>query len=866
MRAFFRRLRARIKYRHFERDLAHELEQHRALAEAELTTAGRSARDARWQAARQLGNTTLAREDSRATWIPRLWQQLTQDVRYAVRGLRRAPGFALVASLTLALGIGANTAIFSVVDAAMFRPVPYKDADRLVDVYRVARTRSGEQIPIQLDGSRVQTLREIPSVFEGAEAYGTARPIALATGSDQSPWIGGFGPTLPAFLGVSPQLGRSFTPDDVRAGNAIIISDSYWQRAFGRDGNVLGAPMALADRNCVIVGVMPPTLRTVVGADADAWLPIDERTADNVIARLRPGLAAAQAQRDLDAALLRRSADTASLQLKIDGVGWNRAPAATRIMLLSVTGAVAFVLLIACANVANLLLARTISRQREIAVRAALGASRLQLMRQFFVEGMVLAALGGVEAALVSWWSIRAIPMLMPAKLAQSMLSVALPAPDLRVFGVGAIAVLVTGVLCAIAPAIRASAAIAADGLLAGGQRVAGLSRAQRRVRRAFQSLQIALTLVLLVGALLLTGSVWRLVSTPAGFDEGHLGYLTLDIPSRLFPEASQRSAIVDELLARLPSLPGVRSGAIGMPPSAGGTSTIPLSAERRPDRSVLVKISAYSVGANYFEVAGIAITEGRSFSAVDGPSAPHVVIISDNLARQLWPDRSAVGERLQRGTETDLYTVVGVVRRLRTIALASDDVQTFFPASQSNVQTSLVLRVDNQSTQVAAAVRTLVHAIDPRVTVRRIGTPDGLYAEFDPASSPRFYAILLGILAALGLLTATVGLYGLSSYAVNQRRREIGVRLAMGADIRNIRRLVIVDALGPLAIGVAAGLIASLWLATLLASQLFHVTPRDPMSIAASVAVLVMASAIAVLIPMRRATRIDAAEALRAE
>ena len=535
-------------------------------------------------------------------------------------------------------------------------------------------------------------------------------------------------------------------------------------------------------------------------------------------------------------------------------------------MLLSVTAAVGFVLLIACANVANLLLDRTLARQREIAIRGALGASRAQLMRQFVVEGMVLAVMGGAEAAIVASWTIRAIPLVMPAKLAQSMLTVALPTPDVRVFSVGCVAVLLSGALCAVAPALRASSVIATDGLLNGGQRVVGLSREQRRLRRAFQSLQIALTLLLLVGAGLLGSSLRRIVNTPAGFAEGRLAYVELAFTSQSFPQPAQKARVVDELLARLSGLPGVQGVAIGMPPTGGGTSTIPLSAEERPAQPILVKTTNFSVGANYFDVAGISLTEGRPFSAVDGPTALHNIIISDNLARQLWPGRSAVGERLQRGTHADVYTIVGVVPHLRTIELTSDDVQLFFRASPDYPQGYLVLRLTADAAPIAASVRALVRDVDPRVTVRRIGTPDGLYAEFDPAASPRFYAVLLSTLAGLGLVTATIGLYGLSSYAVSQRTREIGVRVALGADRASIRRLVIVDAFGPLAAGIAAGLLAALWLSQFLASQLFHTTPRDPLTIAATIAFLMAACAVAIVVPVRRATRIDAADALRAE
>jgi predicted permease len=790
---------------------------------------------------------------------------MLNDVRQAFRLLARNPGFTLVACLILALGIGANAAIFSVVDAALFKPLPYKDADRLVDVYQVAQSVDGERFPILFEG-HADIVREIRQVFEGVEAFSSARPMALATGTDQSPWVGGLAPALPAFLGVRPQIGRDFTREDVLAHDTIILSDGFWQRAFGRDPGVLGKTIAFADRSCVVVGVMASTFRYFVGARADAWLPIDDRDGSNFAARLRPGLTLEQAQRDLDAALMRLPPSPRPLQLQIREAEWNRIQASTRTMLLSVMAAVGFVLLIACANVANLLLARTLGRQREIAVRGALGATRGQLVRQFLIEGLVLAGLGGVVAAAVAWIGIRVIPAIMPGSLSQSLLGVSLPHLDLRVLAFDCLAVLFTGILCGVVPALRASRSAAGDGLLAGGQRIAGSSRGQRRIRIAFQTLQIALTLVLLAGAGLLIGSVLRMVNTPSGFDADRLGYVSLTFPPQSLPLQSQKSAVADELVARLSVLSGVRGVALGPPPVAGGTSTIPLAPENEPSHSVLMRTNNFYVSANYFQVAGIGLKEGRPFGPEDQPNAPHVVIISENAAGRLWPGRSAVGERLQRGTHKEAYTVVGVLPHLRTIELANDDVQLFFPMAQGGFPSSVVLRTTGDIGTVAASVRAEVLAINPRVIIQRIGTVDHLFAELDPIGSPRFYAVLLGSLAGLGLLTAAVGLYGLLSYTVSQRTREIGVRVALGADRARVRRLVLRDAFGPVALGIGGGVVAALWLSKFLASQLFHVTPQDPTTFAMMVALLVIVSGLAVVAPVLRATRIDPVDALRAE
>jgi len=454
----------------------------------------------------------------------------------------------------------------------------------------------------------------------------------------------------------------------------------------------------------------------------------------------------------------------------------------------------------------------------------------------------------------------------MPERLSQSLLGVSLPHPDFRMLAFDALAALVTGLLCGAVPAIRASGSAAVDGLLASGQRIAGSSRGQRRIRHAFQALQIALTLVLLAGAGLLIGSVLRMVNTPTGFDSEYLGYVRLTFPPQSLPLQAQKSAVGDELVARISVLPGVRGVALGQPPVAGFTSTIPLAPENEPSHSVLMRTNNFYVSANYFQVVGIRLKAGRTFGPEDQSNTPHVVIISENAAKRLWSDRSAVGERLQRGTHTEVYTVIGVLPHLKTIELANDDVELFFPIAQGGVPSSLVLRTTEDIASVAASLRAEVLAIDPRVIFQRIGMVDHLYEEFDPIGSPRFYAVLLGALAGLGLLTAAVGLYGLLSYTVSQRTREIGVRIALGADRASVRRLVIGDAFWPVALGIAAGLVAALWLSKFLASQLFHVTPQDPTTFAVIVALLVIVSGLAAFVPVLRATRIHPVDALRAE
>jgi putative ABC transport system permease protein len=419
---------------------------------------------------------------------------MLNDLRHALRLLRRQPGFTVIASLTLALGIGATAAIFSVVDAALFTPLPYRDADRLVTVAMLAKTPAGQQVPIQVDGNRAAMLRQVSTAFDGVEVFRDPSLKALAAGSGDSPLIGGFGPRFPAFLGVTPQLGRVFDDDDVNGGDTIILSDRFWRASFQADPGVIGRTIAFADRTRTVVGVMPPAFRFYVGAKTDGWLPISDRDGTDLAARLAPGITIDEAQRRLDATL--RTDARPERRYEISPTNKYRSDSSSRTMLLSLLAAVACVLVIACANVSNLVLARTLSRQREIAVRGSLGATRAQLVRQFLVEGLVLASIGGAAAVFVAWLVIRSVPSVVPVRLLPLIFGVSLPHLDVRVLAFGCAAALVSGLICGAVPAIRVSGRAAADGLLGGGQRTAGGSRAQRRMRESFLSLQVGLTLI----------------------------------------------------------------------------------------------------------------------------------------------------------------------------------------------------------------------------------------------------------------------------------------------------------------------------------------------------------------------------------
>jgi putative ABC transport system permease protein len=791
------------------------------------------------------------------------------DIRLALRLLRRNPTFSLVACVTLALGLGATTIVFSVLDAALFRPLPYRDPDRLVDVWAETQTRSGEWVLVGASGKHAERLRAVVQVFDGVEAYKPARPTLLATGSDLAPWVGAFTPSFTRLLGIAPQLGRAFTPDDVRAADAILISDSYWRREFGADRAVIGKTIVFTDRTCVVVGVMPPTFRYFVGARADAWLPMAEGDGEHLAARIRTGISSDRAQGELNAALAHSGGPTGRFELSV--AGWDRGSAfraggnrtfSVRTMLFSLFGAVGCVLLISCANVASLLLSRAVARQQEIAIRGAVGATRFRLIRQFLAEGFVMAGLGGAAAAGVAWVGIRAVPAIVPADLGDTILGASVPELDGRVLLFGVAAVMLTGLLCAIVPAIRASRP-AVGGLLGSGQGVAGPSMANRGAQSVFLTLQVGMTIVLLAGAGLMITSVVRMLNVPKAFDSANLGYASLTLPRKAYEQPAQERVFYDELIARVAAIPGVSEATAGSAPVSGIPQKFIVENSEEAGRAPL---EVFPIQPDYFRVVRLPLQEGRAFGPEDGPTAPRVAIISSNAATRFWPGQTALGKRFRVWEGAPLLTVVGVVPHTRTINLARDGVEAYVPIAQYGWPSSLVFRTGGDATPVIPAIREAVRQTDARVTLGRIGTVERLYAEFDPLGSPRLYAWLFGLLAGIALVTAAVGLYGLLSYAVGRRTREIGVRIALGADLSRVRWLVIRGALAPVLFGIGAGLVAAHWLSAYIAGELFQVAPNDPLTLGAIVLLLLAVATAAASVPTYRASRVDPVQTLRAE
>jgi predicted permease len=862
-------LRAAFRGRALNHEMREELRLHAEMHAADLERRGVARDEAVRRARAELGSFDGQREAMRQSLGLRLMDECGGDLRHALRALWRSPAFTAVAVLSLALGIGANTVIFSVVDAALFRPLPYAHADRLVHVFETLTNPAGVEVQVWAGGRRAQPLRSITAVFDGAEAYSTGLSKPLAEGQDASPQIGGFTPGFPSLLGVPLQLGRGFTPEDVASGDRIILSDGYWRRAFKGDREVIGKTIAFTDRTCVVIGVMPPTFRFLVGAGTDGWLPLGDTPAAGsyVAARLRPGLTLEQAQRDLKAALTAPIGQWRPIHVELARLEWNRGANpgrvySTRTLLFTLAGAVGILLLIACANVANLLISRTLARQREIAVRRSLGASRTRLARQFLTEGLVLAGLGSLSALAVAWIGIRSLPSVIPNELVNSVLGAWIPSLDGRALTFGCAAALFTGLVCGTGAAMRSTRSDMEHGHLSAGQRQVGSSRAHRRLRDLFQTAQIALTLVLLVGAGLFLRSLARMTSVPHGYATTNLAYASLSFPRG---DTASRGAFFDTLTARLEGSPAFAGVAVGPPPPAGGGAA-PLTPEGMPGSpSASVQGEVSYVSADYFRIAGIQLRSGRSFDSQDHARSTPVAVVSESTARRLWPDGQALGRRLSRYDDPPA-TVVGIVDDIKTWNLPRGLGQAYLPTAQRGALPSLLFRTSGDLAPAASALRSQVRSIDPRVTVTRIGSVETLAAELDPGAPGRLYAWTLGAFATLALLTAGIGLYGLVAHAVTRRTNEIGVRMALGASIAHVRWVVFSEALRPVVAGLLIGLAAAAFLSRLVSSQLFQITPHDPGTLALVIACFAAVSIGAVLVPVRRATRVDPMEALRAD
>jgi predicted permease len=861
-------------------ELREEICAHLAMEERENFESGMSPEEAHYAALQQFGNVTLAWERSREMWGWNSVQTLWQDIRYGVRQLLRSPGFTAVAVLTLALGIGANTAIFSVVNAVLLRPLPYKDSDGLVVILHYG---NGPVAPANFIDWRSQN-----HVFQrmGAAEYWTPN----LTGVDRPEQVWGLHVTSDIFplLGVQPLLGRMFLPEEDERGreHEVILSFRAWQRLFGGDNGIIGRPVTLDGEKYTIIGVMPRDFKFAPfwATKAELWapLPLAARAAVRsgnslrVFARLKPGVTLEEARAEMATITSRleeeypgTNRDYTVLPLKEKVVGEIR-PA-----LLVLLGAVGFVLLIACANVAHMLLARAAARQKEVAVRKALGAGRSRLVLQFLTESLLLTVFGAGVALLLGLWGIRILVALSPKgiprvetiSLDSHVLLFVLVVSGLTALGFG------------LTPALQVWAVNLSDSLKEGGRgSTEGISR--NRLRGLLVASEFALALILLVGAGLMIRTFFALQAIDPGFNPHNVLSMVVRVTGSKSAEPSHRDAFYRQLLERVRALPSVRSAsAINHLPLAGDLWSRSFLIEGKPiPRPGEAPEAVYRVTyPGYFHTMNIPILRGREVTESDTMNSPSVVVINEALARYCWPSEDPLGKRialLDSSPNPRWLTVVGVVKNAKQHDwAASPDIEFYIPYLQSRAvedsaspvsYLTLVVRTSGDPASLVPAIRNEVRTLDEGVTVSQVQTIEQVVA--DSTAQPRFYLLLLGIFAAVALTLAAVGIYGVMSYSVARRTHEIGVRMALGAKRSDVLKLVTGQGMILALSGAAAGLAGALPLTHLMASLLYGVRPADPLTFAVVSALLAAVAVLASYIPARRAARVDPMVALRYE
>jgi len=800
-------------------------------------------------------------------------------LRLAVRSLLRAPGFTLVVVATLALGIGGNTAVFSVVDAVLLKRLPYDEPQRLVTVWQDVSRQGGPERE-WLNYAVFEDVRDEPGLFEAVGVWGGYGPTLTGVGEAEVltaadvTWD-----MFPGVLRVRPALGRAFLPaDDVDgAAGVVILSHDAWRNRFASDPSVIGRSISLDETPYTVVGVMPEGFRPPFQPGAELWRPLGANGGRGCargcygmrgLARLAPGVSLAQAR--THAAVVATRLEQAypdqhtNVGLALFGLQEDMTRDSSRALWI-LLGAVGFVLLIACVNVANLLLVRGAGREGELAVRVALGASRGAILRQVLVESLVLSAAGGAAGLAVASWGTDALVALAPDG---ALLPLNTPGMDGRALLFTVALTLATGLLFGLFPAWRAGRQEVHEGLRAAGR---GGGSGGRRLRSALAVAQIAMALVLLVGAGLLVRSFQRLNQAELGFEPDGVLALSLALPGTRYPDGPARQAYYAALLNRLGSLPGVTSvGAVNSLPMAGNDSDASFFVEGEPPPEPGVPQAAWvrPVTDGYFETVGLEVLEGRDFTAGDDAEAPLVILVNETLARRWFSDGDAVGRRISFGSPENprWRTVVGVARDVRHFGLREAvRPAAYFPYRQVSMSAmSVVLKVDGDLDAAAGEARAAVTALDPGLAASSI---QPLRSMVDQALAPdRFVTGLLSAFALAALLLAAVGIYGVVSYGVARRMREMGIRKALGADGGDVQGLVVRSAAGLAAWGILLGGAAALALGRVLGSLLFEVEATDPVTFALTAVLLGGVALGAAWIPAWRARAADPMAVLRDE
>jgi macrolide transport system ATP-binding/permease protein len=865
-------------------ELSEEIQAHLKLAEREAIESGQTQREAQFAARREFGNVGLAQEVTRDTWGSRWLADLSQDVRFGLRMLRRSPGFSILAILCLTLGIGANAAVFSWVEGILFRPYPaVTHQEQLLALTGTARGESdnaGLSWPDFLDLQRSCTLFDS---FFVTKIMGTTLSIGdraeVTTGSIVSA-------NYFDAIGVHPILGRGFEPGEDSGRNAhpvTIISYQLWQGRFKGDPQIIGKTQRLNNVVHTIVGVAPEGFYgTFVGWAMQFWVPasmeetfeaggykLEDRGARWIEAyvRLKSGVTQAQAQEEISAVAKRLEADYPGTNRGRGIKLWQlwQTPfnnAGTLLPTLEIMLAVVvFVLLIACANVGNLLLVRSFARRHEMTVRLAIGAGRGRLLKQLFTEGLILSAFGAVGGLLVAHWCRHALVLLFPARGGVAM---HLPGEiDWRVLALSAGVCLIATLLLGLVPATQTGKIDLAGALKSDSAGVVG-GAGRAWVRSGLVVMQVSLSFILLVGAGLLMQSLQKIRNTSPGFSTRNVLDTAVNLTAAGY-DAPRAQTFQDELLARVKALPGVESAAFARmtPLSYGSFSSTPIAVDGyQPPPEEQPTVQYNEVGPDYFTTMGIPLVSGREFTRADDEKAALVAVVNETMAAQYWRGKNPIGERVQ--VKGRWMQVVGVAKDSKYESVRETPKPFFYVPLRQNFSrgAGLYIRTRLSPETTATALAREVHALDPDLALFEVIT---LQEQLDRSTSPQMVAVtLVGVLGGLALLLAAIGLYGVMSYAVSQSTRELGLRMALGAGASNLLQLVLSRGLALTAGGVALGAAVALGLTRLLGNLLYKVSPRDPLVFGSALAVMTMAALAACFLPAWRATRTDPARALR--